>query len=379
MVTGRRVILLIIWRERPGLGLSAMSLSCAMRIMASLSAIIGESSGQKLPHDPHAFFNNCSSIGTYMVGTGCVCPRGWTGFDCQLLATQYNDQIKRPWNRRSYLAYPQRKSWQDSKKYCEAKGGDLASLSSKEEHLVVLDVARRYCPTALSVMVGLTDHEREGEWRWAEGSGLQKQTGKLYTNWAPGSPQRGNNQKDYVAVNTVNGLWSDIGQNVLGTCVACEFKMNNEESVEDGEIRVPVAQTCSNGCTSHGQCDAVQVICSCDEGWEGADCSIAQPLGNQARRRRYTVINARKTPLQVSGKNKEKKPKVTASEAASHCAAAGGFLPTVASAADDIRLRSMMLRECTVQPEKLDLFKYPLGLHDSLMQSQAKKNDRKLL
>eukprot|EP01048_Picozoa_sp_COSAG05_P027392 COSAG05_NODE_7972_length_750_cov_0.943164_1_plen_211_part_01 len=185
--------------------------------------------GQQWPREPHDFFNNCSGIGTYRSGQGCICPQGTTGFDCQLLSTKHADHLKRQGGRSSYLAYPQRKSWQESKTYCEGKGGDLAGLGSKEEQQVVLDVARRYCPSAVATFVGFTDSEVEGQWRWAESNGLQarKSGASWYTNWAAGSPQKGNNQKDYAQLDTITGLWSDVEANTLGSCITCEFKVSS--------------------------------------------------------------------------------------------------------------------------------------------------------
>ena len=61
--------------------------------------------------------------------------------------------------------------WRDAKEYCIKQGGKLASVKSKWE----LDQVNSI--TSTSVWLGGTDVEKEGEWKWSDGSSFG------FTNW----------------------------------------------------------------------------------------------------------------------------------------------------------------------------------------------------
>jgi len=100
---------------------------------------------------------------------------------------------------RDYVYVPKRLSWKEANNYCQAKGySGLATVTSKEENLLV----RKKVPRWANVWIGASDHDKEGTFVWADGSGAV-----TYTNWSPGEPNE-NGDEDCVVLYR-NGRWND--------------------------------------------------------------------------------------------------------------------------------------------------------------------------
>lgn len=108
--------------------------------------------------------------------------------------------------------------WDDAKKYCEAQGGYLATITSPGENDFVYSymVSEGY----ESAYLGLSDAETEGEWKWCNGEIV------VYTNWNSGQPNKENANEDYAMFyyKYMDGTWNDgdFGKNT-GTAFICEW------------------------------------------------------------------------------------------------------------------------------------------------------------
>uniref|UniRef100_A0A8D3CLA6 C-type lectin domain-containing protein n=1 Tax=Scophthalmus maximus TaxID=52904 RepID=A0A8D3CLA6_SCOMX len=71
-------------------------------------------------------------------------------------------------NRRCYFMSSERRTWDDSRTDCQIKGADLVVINSELEQFISFDKFVRSFPSP--VWIGLSDEEKEGEWKWVNGS-----------------------------------------------------------------------------------------------------------------------------------------------------------------------------------------------------------------
>lgn len=106
-------------------------------------------------------------------------------------------------------------NWHDAKKQCEAWGGHLATISSKEEAEFISKLA-----DGVYLYLGATDEKKEDTWEWVDG------TKWSYTNWMEGQPNDYGGSEDYLATYD-GGEWVDVDSEGSGfwmpTGFICEW------------------------------------------------------------------------------------------------------------------------------------------------------------
>lgn len=91
-------------------------------------------------------------------------------------------------------------NWEEAKKYCESLGGHLATITSKEEEDIVLDLLKE---SEIKVSwLGATDLNPNGKFEWINGEEL------TYTNWAPNEPNNDQGVEHYLVLYKVEGEWT---------------------------------------------------------------------------------------------------------------------------------------------------------------------------
>uniref|UniRef100_A0A3B3RJM5 C-type lectin domain-containing protein n=1 Tax=Paramormyrops kingsleyae TaxID=1676925 RepID=A0A3B3RJM5_9TELE len=83
-----------------------------------------------------------------------LCPEGWTRFGTRLY----------------YFSYVT-KNWQESRQDCKNRGADLIIINSQQEQVGeesrTMDIILH-----TEAWIGLIDREREGTWKWVDGTPL---------------------------------------------------------------------------------------------------------------------------------------------------------------------------------------------------------------
>ncbi|XP_057177788.1 CD209 antigen-like protein C [Triplophysa rosa] len=91
-----------------------------------------------------------------------------------------------------YYFSSKKKSWTESRRYCEEKGADLIIINNKEEQDFVKTIS-----DSENHWIGLSDSDEEGRWTWVDGSTL------TYSSWRyhePDGQRRENCAVSYTSV-----------------------------------------------------------------------------------------------------------------------------------------------------------------------------------
>uniref|UniRef100_A0A4W4G5Z7 C-type lectin domain-containing protein n=1 Tax=Electrophorus electricus TaxID=8005 RepID=A0A4W4G5Z7_ELEEL len=102
-------------------------------------------------------------------------------------------------NKYLYNISPEKKTWSESRQDCRDRGADLVIINSREEQEFISKVISR-----ISIWIGLTDVEKQGTWKWVDGTTLT--TGY----WRSGEPNNPNEHcviADYGSHIVLN--WAD--------------------------------------------------------------------------------------------------------------------------------------------------------------------------
>ncbi|XP_067338024.1 C-type lectin domain family 17, member A-like [Channa argus] len=110
-----------------------------------------------------------------------LCPEGWKKFGCSC-----------------YFKSTERKSWSESRRFCQDRGSDLVIINSKEEQDFVTEL-NQHEESWIGLWNQWSDTERKYQWKWLDGSQPTE------TFWATEEPQY--TWSSYAACCDRHGRW----------------------------------------------------------------------------------------------------------------------------------------------------------------------------
>jgi len=168
-----------------------------------------------------------------------------------------------------YEFVPGHMNWPDAQEECQARGGNLATIESDAENMLVWETFGK--TTCTSFWIGYNDRETEGKMRWASGSGSK------FTKWRTESePSNSGGNEDCVYIGAAclfgfpNSAWED--------------KWNDGGCVEGDENFMAMGALCEihgdpdirgNTCPGHIRDHATQYGDACYLQRRGEDTSYA--------------------------------------------------------------------------------------------------------
>ncbi|XP_073325726.1 ladderlectin-like [Pagrus major] len=92
----------------------------------------------------------------------------------------------------------------DAERNCIRLGGNLASIHSYWENLVVRRMIKRACRSYVWAWIGLTDAIQERRWMWTDGSRV------VFRRWARTEPNNRWGREDCTNINFGGRYWNDL-------------------------------------------------------------------------------------------------------------------------------------------------------------------------
>ncbi|XP_017316719.1 CD209 antigen-like protein E [Ictalurus punctatus] len=89
------------------------------------------------------------------------------------------------------------KSWTESRDYCRERGADLVIINSKEEQEFISKILGRR-----KAWIGLNDRDREGEWKWVDGTPLNTEF------WGQGEPNGAAREDCVIIRDYTDPVWN---------------------------------------------------------------------------------------------------------------------------------------------------------------------------
>jgi len=139
-----------------------------------------------------------------------------------------DDEKLGEWNGHTYCVFDHSSDWKEAKRYCESRGGHLATISSQEEnnYLYQFMQASGYS----DAFFGFTDEDSEGEWSWVTDEPV------IYTNWKDGEPNDDKGTEDYAMFyRHYEKQWNDWSFGEV-TSFICEWDFLLSEQTEQGSV-----------------------------------------------------------------------------------------------------------------------------------------------
>ncbi|KAG8551386.1 hypothetical protein GDO81_004087, partial [Engystomops pustulosus] len=129
------------------------------------------------------------------------CPPGWRIFELSC-----------------YLQSEDPHSWEESLSWCRMKGGYLAVVNDEDEQNFLEDLVKNI------TWIGLSDHHREGNWRWVDGTPYES------TIWFWSADQPDNDGNEDCVTLSFASRWNDdkCGQKYKSLCERRADRINRE-------------------------------------------------------------------------------------------------------------------------------------------------------
>ena len=112
-----------------------------------------------------------------------------------------------------YKSFRSPKTWENAKEECEKWNASLVKIESREENdFIKTKVTQTH--TSDDYWIGLSDSDREDDWKWTDGTQLDQDG---YKNWADNQPDNYLNNEHCVVIlirtkefsPELNGKWND--------------------------------------------------------------------------------------------------------------------------------------------------------------------------
>ncbi|KAK3106670.1 hypothetical protein FSP39_024902 [Pinctada imbricata] len=166
---------------------------------------------------------------TTPIPTSTPCPQNFTGFG------GFCYKAYRFTSSKSKL------TWEESRDYCRALGGDLISIHSQAEQDFVIHTLLNNSARYSGYWIGLNDRARESGHVWSDGTPTD------FTTWSPHEPNDYNHNEDCVQVDMSTRKWNDNN---------CFFSMNYICKIARG-VQIPTSVAPPTAATS----------AACGPGW----------------------------------------------------------------------------------------------------------------
>ena len=98
-------------------------------------------------------------------------------------------------------------SWSEAQANAIKLGGNLATINNKEENDWIFNNFEQISTGSsegLGVMIGITDGEEEGTWKWISGEEV------TYSNWGTNQPDNSRGLENHSVIGWDRGTWNDI-------------------------------------------------------------------------------------------------------------------------------------------------------------------------
>ncbi|XP_072567956.1 uncharacterized protein [Paramormyrops kingsleyae] len=115
-----------------------------------------------------------------------ICPLGWRRFKCSC-----------------YYISTEKKTWNDSRQACMQSGTDLAIISSREEQDFMNSIPGDF-------WIGLSDREREGTWKWVDGTTIPVDEGYWLSSVKQPDDYNGNEDCVHQRTRNFDPGWNDL-------------------------------------------------------------------------------------------------------------------------------------------------------------------------
>ncbi|XP_026205644.1 CD209 antigen-like protein E [Anabas testudineus] len=121
------------------------------------------------------------------------CPAGWLHLDNQC-----------------YFFSSDKLDWLKSRASCEEMGGHLSILHSVEQHDAVEKEARRIGVFDHHYWIGLSDLDKEGDWRWVDNTTLQHKYWDQHSSEPDNHQSGGEHGEDCATLDSRSKTWFDV-------------------------------------------------------------------------------------------------------------------------------------------------------------------------